>query len=111
MIDNINERIQNIIEEMKWEMREERSYANLFLENLNKGECDYILENSKRLMREKIQYLGGLADALRYLGFKVEFDAESNKKYDNVIFFKDVKIQALCQRNPFLGGCGGERLV
>ena len=95
MINNINERIQNIIEEMKWEMREERSYANIFLENLNKGEGDYILENSKRLMREKIQYLGGLADALRYLGFKVEFDTESNEKYDNVIFFKDVKVECV----------------
>lgn len=105
MIDNINERIQNIIEEMKWEMREERSYANLFLENLNKGECDYILENSKRLMREKIQYLGGLADALRYLGFKVEFDAESNKKYDNVIFFKDVKVECVAYKAKPPQGC------
>lgn len=90
----ITNKIQDIIDEIKWEMKEERSYANIFLSNLNDNETDYVLENSKRLMREKIQYIAGLANALRFLGFTVTFDIASDSKHENVHFFNDVAIKA-----------------
>lgn len=90
----ITNKIQDIIDEIKWEMKEERSYANIFLSNLNDNASDYVLENSKRLMGEKIQYIAGLANALRFLGFIVEFSIASDSKHENVHFLNDVTVKA-----------------
>lgn len=90
----ITNKIQDIIDEIKWVMKEERSYANIFLSHLNDGSTDYVRENSKRLMREKIQYLAGLADALRFLGFTVTFDIATDSKRENVHFYNDVTVKA-----------------
>ena len=88
----ITNKIQDIVDEIKWEMKEERSYANIFLSNINNNANDYILENSKRLMREKIQYIAGLADALRFLGFTATFDIATDSKHENVQFYNGVEI-------------------
>ena len=90
----ITKKIQDIIDEIKCEMKEERSYANVFLSNLKDDASDYALANSKRLMREKIQYIGGLADALRFLGFTVTFDIAIDSKYENVYFYNGVAVSA-----------------
>ena len=90
----ITNEIQDIINVIKREMKEERLYANIFLSHLNDGATDYVLENSKRLMREKIQYIGGLADALRFLGFTVTFDIATDSKRENVHYFNDVTVKA-----------------
>ena len=89
----ITNKIQDIIDEIKWEMREERSYANIFLSNINDNASDYALENSKRLMREKIQYIAGLANALRFLGFTVTFNIVTDSKHEGVHFYNDVEIK------------------
>ena len=89
----ITNKIQDIVDEIKWEMKEERSYANIFLSNINNNANDYILENSKRLMREKIQYIAGLADALRFLGFTATFDITTDSKHENVHFYNGVEIK------------------
>lgn len=89
----ITNEIQDIIDEIKWKMREERSYANIFLSNINDNANDYVLESSKRLMREKIQYIAGLANALRFLGFTVTFDIATDSKHENVHFYNDVAIK------------------
>ena len=89
----ITNKIQDIIEEIKWEMKEERSYANIFLSNINGNASDYVLENSKRLMREKVQYIAGLANALRFLGFMVTFDIANDSKHENVYFYNNVTVK------------------
>ena len=88
---NTDSKIQSIIREIEYEMGNERVLAQCFNQHLLDGASEFVLANSRRLMREKMQYIRGLASALKYLGFNVEFDI-SNGDSSMVRYYDSVKV-------------------
>ena len=87
----ITNKIQDIIEEIEYSMREERIRATTYSDALIRGEDLFVCESAKRRMNEMIQYIGGLSEALRLLGHSVTFDI-TNGAFDMVYYYNSVNV-------------------
>lgn len=86
---NIN-RIQSVIDEIRYSMHELNARSETFEQMVVDNDSDnYCMAIAKGRCREMIQYIGGLSEALRFIGFSVDFDIRTS---NGIHYYDDVKV-------------------